>query len=503
MSYSLTRLSSPRFLGGHSRAALSVFALIASALLGTAAAIGGRALQIGVLGVGVFATPMLLRCRGFVLVEAALIALFLSRVSVGVGGPPALNFVHFPVVLFAAAVASLRPDRSPRRVASKLAIGAVLLFTVAVLSAIANGRGLASAIAVWMVFVEPFLLLYAVLRDPPAPAQLRFFVRLLIALALLQAPFAIWQALTRGAGDPVQGTFVGQGAGAHVLGVVSLVAVTFLLATKAVSVQWRALALAGLMLTLPLLADAKQALVLFVGAYAITTLLRSPRHWIISAIGTAVLVSIVVTAVKFLPGWGLLANWPLIVDGLTHKLSIATLTSARYDNWLDWLLGIGPGNTVSRIAMMSLRDYAGGSSLLAGAGVDASPITARLYATDVASYLARSGTGSSAWSFIFSWAGLWGDLGIAGLTAYLWLAVSVWRSYRPSSARRVNPVRVTILLLGMIAAVYSYLEEPAVTLWAAAWIAYALLADTGRPTSPATIAADQRATTSSTVGAGA
>lgn len=450
-------------------------ALATAAALGAAVGLGGSAMRLALLSLAALAVPLLLVLPTFRVVEVALAALYLSRLGVLVGAPSAINHLHFPLLVLAAAMATRAPDRSPRRIASSIGVAAIGLLVIAVLSAIANGAGVAAATLVWLVFAEPFLLIYAIVRDPPVGGDLTRTGRLLIAFAVLQVPFAVWQAATLGRGDVVQGTFVAQGAGAHVMGAASVVAAVFVASTSVVRPPRLRTIVTVLLLLLPVLADAKQVLTLFIVAFAMVSAMRSPKYWRASLVGGVALAGMLALVVKYVPGWQLLTNTRLFVDGLAHKVGIFALIHSYFDSWSDWLLGIGPGNTVSRISLMALSDYGGRSSLLPRLGVDASPIATRLFAMDVESYLARSGTGSSAWSFVFSWAGLFGDLGLLGVASYLWLGFVVWRATRGLGAdRRFNGAHITMMALALLAAVYTYLEEPGATLAAAGWIAFVI-----------------------------
>src|ERR1700744_2042393 len=75
-----------------------------------------------------------------------------------------------------------------------------------------------------------------------------------------------------------------------------------------------------------------------------------------------------------------------------------------------WLLGVGPGNSVSRIGLMVTEEP------FRSLRWSQSPITADMTAISKTNYLWNS---SSVWSSVSSWLGLFGDLGPIGLLAYL------------------------------------------------------------------------------------
>ena len=56
----------------------------------------------------------------------------------------------------------------------------------------------------WLLLMEPFLLLYAIVRDPPPQRQLQWLAYTLIGLTLIQVPFGLVQLQRYGIGDYVQ-----------------------------------------------------------------------------------------------------------------------------------------------------------------------------------------------------------------------------------------------------------------------------------------------------------
>ena len=83
----------------------------------------------------------------------------------------------------------------------------------------------------WLLFAEPFLLLYAIMKSSPFVMN-KLLQKLALIIPVAQIPFSIYQALHIGIGDSVQGTFAGQGAGHHVMGAISLLGVLYVLSKK-------------------------------------------------------------------------------------------------------------------------------------------------------------------------------------------------------------------------------------------------------------------------------
>jgi hypothetical protein len=63
---------------------------------------------------------------------------------------------------------------------------------------------------------------------------------------------------------------------------------------------------------------------------------------------------------------------------------------------------------------------------------------------------------------LFGWAGIWGDLGILGLIAYLYLAYIIWSKLSPDDLCRF--LLLSVFVTGLI---FSQMEEPGYMLFIA------------------------------------
>ena len=138
-------------------------------------------------------------------------------------------------------------------------------------------------------------------------------------------------------------------------------------------------------------------------------------------------------------------------DGLAWYAKFYAMRSIidHYTSPLNWLLGLGPGHTVSRLGAWFLRDYA---AILGPLGSTTTKIGAE--AMDfVANFWLTSG--SSLFSPIFGWAGIWGDLGFLGLGAYLNLCFLTWKNFGLDDVSKV-----TLLSIFVIGLIFTQMEEP-------------------------------------------
>lgn len=96
-----------------------------------------------------------------------------------------------------------------------------------------------------------------------------------------------------------------------------------------------------------------------------------------------------------------------------------------------------------------LRKYA---DLLAPLGSTIHPVTKEIWRTTGESWL---GNQSSMFSPLFGWAGIWGDLGLLGLAAYLYIGFVVWKRVCVNDL-----MKFFILTIFVFGCIFSQLEEP-------------------------------------------
>jgi len=102
---------------------------------------------------------------------SAVLAATLSRWFVATGFiPPILNFFHFPLALGAAFVATTG-DPSPFSMARSIAIGLAAFFFLSFVSWAFNGGEFLRPPLNWLVFLEPFLIVYALVNKHVALCQ--------------------------------------------------------------------------------------------------------------------------------------------------------------------------------------------------------------------------------------------------------------------------------------------------------------------------------------------
>jgi hypothetical protein len=440
------------------------------------------------LGVMVAARPTLAwvvssAVIGLVLIEVppsywatgAIAAACIIRVGVRLGLPSFLDFAHYPLMiggLLVLVLVGVTTDTLTR----KLGTGLLLLLLITVASWALNGGEPQRPVLMYLVFFEPFLILFLFLASRPRPAVVSALKVFLYVLSGLQLAIGIWQYLFVAHGNPdlVEGTFIGQGAGAHVAGGVALIGVLVCIAHAAFShnkPKWPYILAAGLIFVFPVLADAKQAIVCFVPGLIVIIVL-SGRLQIHRLIAPAVVGSMFLyVAYLVYPPLQMVTNTQVIEGSMDRKITgVKDVLLAMGNTPAGWFVGVGPGNSISRVALLTRDAQVKPDSPVARLGLKTSPLTLQLLRDD-----SKSGSLSSIATTASSWLGLLGDLGPLGLATYLWLCSAVWSALSRIHTANAAAARAGMIMAGLLGLVFSWLEEPGFILALASLMALALL----------------------------
>lgn len=397
--------------------------------------------------------------RGPALLLVALASAFFARVLTTAGAPAALNFAHFGIVPLVAFYYAAVPMRSVPR--TRLLIGLYVFVVAIITSALVNGAGLFNVGAEWLLLSEPFLLLVALGTVRWSPQQIAQFRYGILLFAAIHALFAVGQYVTGAHADDVKGVFLEQGAGHHVGGAVALTAALYFYIDPPARLERFRHLLALLFLSVVYFSDTKQALAVFLLAGIVLVLIKQGAalrggasmkrvggYFVLLLIAAG---SITWAAHSFFPALKVWADPERIQTGVEQKLSAVPILVSHFDTEVQWAVGVGPGHSVGRLGLL-LPNYA---DVLEPLDATTHPATQAVVSAKQSHWISRSGTGSSIWSPTFSYAGIWGDLGIVGLLIYLGLWGLTWRHLCPDDLSRF--LLLTVLVFG---GVFAWLEEP-------------------------------------------
>jgi hypothetical protein len=397
--------------------------------------------------------------RGINLALWAFATTFFPRVFAALGVPAAVNFLHFltvPWVFWFVLTQSRTKDAKAFAVSKALLSGLGILFGVIVASAILNDAGVINVIFSFLLYGEPFMWLFIIVMLPMSAERLSKFRTWWMRFGLINLLFALVQSfvlrLDQANADHIKGVFIGQGSGHVVGGSVSLAfAIYYFATTKHQSVWVRSLFILAALIHL-VKCDGKQVLAVFLIALLLLVLTKVKdlgkliQYVAIATVFTGLIVIAANTVFSALLTW---FDLDIQQEGMELKLVGFSILPTFYHSPLNWLLGLGPGHSISRLGGFLVWDYL---DLLQPVGVTVSNASKAVWNASSQSWL---GDRSSWFSPLFGWAGIWGDLGTAGVGAYLYLWWTVWRRLCPNDLSRFYVM--TVLIFGTI---LTQIEEP-------------------------------------------
>jgi len=355
-------------------------------------------------------------------ITIAFFSAFFSRILDTLGAPFPINFLHFGIVPIAYWIAI-----SKTKIKDKYQITTIILLNSLIgiflfcilISAFLNNAGIINSILVLLLWVEPFLLLIAIICLPTQQKNINKIRKWIIYsfcfhtfLAFIQQYLLQLYRLSGGP-DNIQGVFYHSGAG-HVVGasVALTFGIYFLVSARKTKISLRVLVLFATFWHM-MLADAKQVIFFLIlgGLLLLATKIQNVKRIFKYILLGTILGLILFWCIQNLEPFSAFQTWirPEIygLNGEVTLLKSATfrIVPTFYDSFLNWLFGIGPGHTVDRMGGWMFQQY---SNLLMPLGATTHPASQAVWQVVSSSWL---GDQSSMFSPLFGWAALWGDFG--------------------------------------------------------------------------------------------
>ncbi len=435
-------------------------AIVASLCAAIAVAIDANqqvaiALVALILGIAALAAPAASWAIG------ALVAAMTFRGLVAVGALPSIaSLLDIPLAWGALAVAILKRGRRTKLGSTHVRWLTALALAVEI-SWLFNRSEPIRPILYILLIGQPFALLAALLLEPPSPRMWRIMRFTAAGLVFIQLPFALWQAVTLGLSDHIQGTLYGAGAGAHTMSAVVALGAIWMLGSRA-GFSLRRLPTAAVLLTIPFLADAKQVIL------ALPIALLATNWW---RRGASVVLPLTLVAV---------AMYSFVVFYPSGRGAIGFLEQARSGNggktlaanaiWreiradpVSLAFGKGPAETVGRAAFLT-------TPLLTERGSPLRVLHLRpaAIAIDVQTKaIARSHGGTSFNGALSSALGVLGDLGLMGMAAYAGLLGSVFFAVRTEQSGEAFAASAGWAMFAVLGFVFDWWEQPPLSLFLA------------------------------------
>jgi hypothetical protein len=328
---------------------------------------------------------------------------------------------------------------------------------------LANGSHPLRAALFLLISGEPLFVLWAVVRWGPDVHIERRVGLSALALLTIQVPLGLWQGMTLGWMDPVQGTIVGSGAGAHILG--GLFALGLLVAIGASidgRLPWSVSLAAGVgAIGMMIAAGANQVIIAVAAVVALLPLIAwSPSQMKVRGrlllVGAALSVALASTALMLMQS----TNQTDIIgraEGLSRpdQLPETRITLERLSGQpVQFILGSGPGTTASRASLLLTPEMLKQSSPLAVLGLPPTEEALRIVSQ------ARANYGGSAESIASGTFGIVGDLGLLGLAGLALILAGLWREAGRSGNQLAVAAKGALLMSAILSIVDNWLEYP-------------------------------------------
>jgi hypothetical protein len=400
--------------------------------------------------------------------RSSIVVLFLAtvmfpRVLSALKFPSVINFLHFAfaIVLLVWVIPKIRS-----KIATKILVGLLVLLTISTSSALVNKTGIMNVILNFLMLGEPFILLIAITSTNLPQASIKKFQFWIFSFVYIHLAFVYFQKfiINPASPDDVKGIFLKMGAGHHVGGDVALTFGVYFLLASGVRSIWLRIFVFILCIGNILYADVKQVVIAFLVSWFILILTQLKE--IVKAImylGIAIPITTGVLKIinTLYAGIRYISDMEVVTEAFQYKLSVFSIITSFYKSDLNWLFGLGPGHTISRLGWLR-KDYL---QILQPLGVTGTSVFDTVFNAQESYYWSNSGTGSSMYSLLFSWAGIWGDLGFLGLGVYLYLWFLVWKYICLDKISKF--FLITVFVAGLI---FSWMEEPAFMLFVASLI---------------------------------
>jgi hypothetical protein len=421
--------------------------------------------------------------KNLTLIIASFVSIFYPRLLDSIGFPSTINFVHFIIVPFTFGVAIFTTtvkNKKQINITWEIAVGCLLFFGVNVGSALLNRAGVINVFLQFVLLTEPYMLLLAIICLPLSQAHLVklrawFLISAAINVVLAIAQYFLMTArilpvYSMSLPDNVQGVFYLTGAGNYVSASISIAAALYyFLDAKKVTVGFRVFWLLAAFYQL-LISDSKQILIVFAIAWALLVLTKFDKvdKFLFYVVAFTLFLTAFFWAVEnldfealsaFKYWFGRTELYGTDGEAVNAKMAGANIIISYFKSPLNWWFGLGPGHTIGRVGGWILRDYA---PLLAPLSPTIHPATQEIWNALNSNWLVLE---SSMFAPIFSWVGLWGDLGFLGLGAYFFLAAVTWRRLCKDDLSKL--LMLTMLVYGCI---FTQVEEPGQSLTVALMI---------------------------------
>ena len=358
-------------------------------------------------------------------------------------------------------------DSKSHKLFISLILGLFVFLIAIFISAFWNQSGVINAIASYLMLGEPIIFLATIICIPISLKSLRRIERFVMWSVIINFVLAAVQKPLIDAGklyaqgfngtDGCGGVFFVSGAGNYVSASVSIAFALYYMANKKSVPVWMRFAMLLGAFWQVLFSDSKQLVLGYIIAWILLVLMKSSdfSKAIKLLIGMIISMLAFIWCVQNIEYFRAFQSWarPELygADGEAWYAKFYSLRVilSKFGSPLNWLFGLGPGHTVSRLGGWFLQDY---KDILAPLGATTTSIGLDSRAF-IENYWLTSG--STLFSPIFGWAGVFGDLGLFGTISYMYMGYIVWKNLCFDDS-----LKVTLLYIFSLGFIFTQLEEP-------------------------------------------
>ncbi len=404
--------------------------------------------------------------QNILFIVVIIICVFFSRFFVNLGAPTIFNHVHYLITIFFFLVYLPRTSSQTE----PLIIYCIILFVILLISSFLNETSLLNLIVFFAIIFQPFLIILTILKSKINKFDIEKIKNLLILIAILNTMIAYYQFFVENLRkDYVTGLFFSLGTGAHAAAIYNSLISLSLIFEKKNFFNLKKLILSFIFLSVIFLSSANQIILIFtisILIYFIYNLIIHPnKKNFIKLFLLIVLSMLIFQLFKQTDDYKNISNSIKYADdiwaALIIKYSVFSNISVFFNDYANYLFGLGPGHGISRLAYEMEK--------FPSINFSKTEVSSIIYFIQERNWLNNHITGSSIFTLNFFASGIYSELGLVGLTTYLLIWFYFFKKLREN---KVCFFYIIIAIIFMF--VYRWQEEPMFVVYISTYIGISL-----------------------------
>lgn len=385
----------------------------------------------------------------------------LPRSLVYLGLPSLINHFHY-ILIFFLFVFSFFLEK--KNIIENKLLTLLFFFSLTIfISTLYNGTSFSNYTIYSFIILQPFCLYIFLIKLNFSEKNLKYCKFILFFFSTINSVICYIQYFLYGLRhDSVQGLLVNLGAGHHVAGSLSTITALYIFMLSKFNFLTKSV-LIIFFTSVNFLSDSKQVVLSFLIVFLLFSFLKFifMKNFIYIIKSTLkylfflLLIYFIVVSFPYIFKGYFVKSFEEILIGLELKFNVFNYINFYFTNFFNYLFGLGPGSSTSRLAVM-IPDYFD----LPLFKFSFNELTNLVWIVQLENPITNPHTGSSLFSLFFFWGGLYGDIGLIGCIfyLYLWLILSKINHFDDISSFLI----ILVLFNGVI---FNWPEEPAFVLF--------------------------------------